>query len=176
MRWRTWQFVATRPGVLLPSLIGLGMLLGHVGPVWSLGLFGLAALRARRLLDTPDLETRLRLRDEKRRHGIHRVLQERERDELLALDSYRQAMRERGADPKLGERLMAEAWELIRSLDPNEAGARLASLRHSLPPLGEPERSADGGLAAQIEKELWLLHAAERELESIGAARMLHPS
>lgn len=170
MNARTLTFALTRPPVMTFLAIGAGMLWVEATTA-ALVMFAIAAAKTARVLSWPDLEDRLRLRDEKRSHGIHRTLSARERDEILALDTYGTLLTESGADPSLAHEARHEAWRIIKSAGRNDAATRLRQFRQSLPPLPKPEDTASegtAGIARRIEQELALLHATRREVEAVG--------
>lgn len=171
MTRRALGFALTRPKVLTFLAIGTGLLLFGGPRVAALVMFAIAAFKVARTLSYDDLDLRLRLQADKRRHGICRRLTESEREEVFALEQYAVRLREMGAAPELAADVMEETWRILRSAGPKDATARLRVYRQGLPPLRGPEVEATegpDGVAQRIQRELDLLRATERELRAVG--------
>ncbi len=166
MRSRSLSYTVTRPKVLIPALFGLGLLLGKVSVFWGLGFVAFAILQASRLLSNSQLDDLLRLREDKRRHKIGRLLNKDEREEILALDRYAQKLKSSGGDPGLAQDTLDRAWELVRDRGGRDASAQLRAFRHSLPPLAGDEQTRRPALNNKIQRELDILHATRKEMES----------
>ena len=167
MSSRSLSYTVTRPKVLIPALFGLGLLLGKVSIFWGLGFVAFAILQASRLLSNSQLDDLLRLREDKRRHKIGRLLNKQEREEVLAIDRYAQKLRSSGGDPGLARDTLDKAWEIVRDRGARDASARLRAFRHSLPPLdGDQETARSPELSNKIQRELDILHATRKEMES----------
>jgi len=166
MSTRSLTYTITRPKVLIPALFGLGLLLGQVSAFWGLGFVAFAILQASRLLSNTQLDDLLRLREDKRRHKIGRLLNELERQEILAVDRYSQKLRSSGGDPGLAQDTLDKAWEIIRDKGARDSSVKLRAFRQSLPSLegGEDARSPE--LSNKIQRELDILHATRKEMES----------
>jgi hypothetical protein len=163
---RTLSYTVTRTRVWLPALFGLGLIIGKVSLFWGLGFVALAALQASRLLSNTQLDDLLRLREDKRRHKIGRLLTRTERREILALDHYAQKLRASGGDPGLAQDTLDKAWEIVRDHGARDATQELRAFRHSLPPLaGDGQSSRDPDLNQKIQRELDILRATQKEME-----------
>lgn len=171
MTKRALWYALTRPKVLLFSAIGAGLLFWGGPTMAAVIMFGVAAIKAAKVLSHQDLDERLRLQEQKHEHGIHRMLSDTEREEILAIDHYRKLLEEMGASPELAAETLHQAWLTIRANGRDDATAKLKVYRHNLPALRQPELAAAGepqGVARQIERELNLLRAAQREIELVG--------
>ena len=114
MNTHALTFTLTRPKVWIPALFGFGLLLGQVSVFWGLGFLAFSVLQASKLYSNDRLQILLRLKAEKRKHGITRLLNDQERQEIITLDRYASSLQARGADPQLARTTMEEAWEIIR--------------------------------------------------------------
>ncbi len=164
---RTLGFALTRPRVLVPGLLGVALLAGHVSLFFGLGFTALALWQLLRLASDPALDDLLRLRRDKERHQIRRLLFPAEREEILALDRYAARLASAGADGTLGQEVMSRAWEIVREAGGEDASTALRVLRHGLPTMSEPQRGATSALASRIDRELDILRAARREVDSL---------
>lgn len=166
MSSRSLTYTITRPKVLIPALFGLGLLLGKVSIFWGLGFVAFAILQASRLLSNSQLDDLLRLREDKRRHKIGRLLNDLEREEILAIDRYAQKLKASGGDVGLAQDTLDSAWEIVRDRGARDASVKLRAFRHSLPPLEGGEEARTPELSNKIQRELDILHATRKEMES----------
>jgi hypothetical protein len=167
MTSRTLSYTITRPKVLVPGLFGLGLLIGKLSMFWGLGLVAFALLQASRLLANHQLDDLLRLREEKHRHKIRRLLNEHERREIFAIDTYAQQLTASGGDPDLAKDILSRAWELIREAGEHDASGELSAFRQSLPRLHGTSDNDQPPISKRIQRELDILHATEKEIEAI---------
>lgn len=167
---RSMRYVCCRPKVLLPGMIGLGLLIGGVSAFWGIVLIGLAAFKASRLFANPELENLLRLKADKESRGIRRLLTAGERREVMAIDAYCKELTGSGADPSLANDVRDQAWSIIRDNGSTDSAVELRVFRERLPRVSGNETTAEGTLRSRIERELTILHATHKEMESLGKA------
>lgn len=158
----------TRPRVLIPALIGFGLLIGEVSFFWGVGLLMFAAYRFTKLMSHGDLDDRLRLKADKERHGIRRMLTSGERHEVILVDRYCQSLEKSGADTTLTADVRDQAWEIVKEAGPHEATATLKLFRQKLPTVASQEEDAPQSLPDRIARELRIVHATQKEMESLG--------
>ncbi len=173
-----FRFAITRPKVIVPLLLALGFS-GAEGLWWlALGFALLGVFRAYQILSYDDLVDRLRLREHKRQCGITRRLSPQECIEVLRIDRYAQALRDSGADVKLGEDVLERMWIRVKDKGLNDAAGELREFRMTLPTLPAPysekhkdlDRNAgqpEQDLTSRIQQELDLMRAAHIEVEAI---------
>ena len=166
MSGRSLRFALFRPGVVVGAILGTSLLIQGWTTLGALA-FAFAIGKAVHILSYDDLDVRLQLRTDKRRHSIRRRLYAPEQKELLALRAYAERLESSGADPKLAQETMVEAWKILADVGAKSGAERLRRLRASLPPLDKPWAASDG-LAERISDELHLLRAAHLEVESVG--------
>ncbi len=169
---RSWLWVLSRPSVWVHLMLA-GFFLLERGPMFLVLMFGaFAGVRIMSLLSNPEVEERVRLREEKSERGLGGAkLDERERQLLLRVDTYRRRLIRAGGDPTLADRVMDGAWDLVRKRRGGTGSARkaLKNYFNELPPI-EPElerddeEGADEDLRAKLEAELHILRATHREL------------
>ena len=168
MSGRSWWFAVTCPGVWIPWALGAGLIAADISLLGGalLGFFGLARLQ--HVFSHRDLDQRLRLKGEKQSQRIERMLTAGERAEVLALDSYCNALREAGAEASLCDLVKDESWKILK-LPGIDSAARLRRLRQGLPaPTTEaPASEPDSTLGQQIQQELDLLRVTHREVELV---------
>jgi hypothetical protein len=167
MTARTLRFSLTRPKVVLPALLGAGLLLANVSLFWGSALVAFALWQSLRIGGAPRLDDLLRLREAKKQHRIDRLLTDAERREIITIDEYADKLRHAGADPTLCEEILSQAWEIVRSAGNADAGDELRTFRLTLPPLGTSGTVATPPLGQRIYRELNLLHATQKEMESM---------
>lgn len=170
MSSRSVKYVFFRPKVWLPGLFGAGLVLGSVSLFWGIGLIGFAIFQASRLLRNPQLDDLLRLRAEKRKHGIRRLLNDRERREVIAIDDYCKDLTGSGADPALGADVREQAWQIVREKGRKDSSIELRVFREKLPRAAGGKDTPEQKLAARLERELNIVHATQKEMESLGSA------
>jgi hypothetical protein len=164
------RYVVGRPKVLLPGLFGLGLLIGGVSLFWGLGLITFAVYKASKLLRNPRLDDLLRLKADKESHGITRLLTPGERREVVAIDAYCKELSGSGADPALADDVLGQAWSIVRDHGAQDAAVDLRVFREKLPRVEEEAETPEGKLGSRIERELNILHATQKEMESLGSA------
>ena len=173
MTSRAVGFVLTRPRIVLPGLIGLGLMLIGLPKVVGVILLAITAMRMARMFGYDDLEVRLRLREQKRAHGISRQLTPNECEEIIALDTYCAELRRGGTDLALIDETMSEGWEIIRRGGRGDQHEALRRFRTQLPdaegtPIARDWQAPD--LRARLERELHLIRASHREVELTAAS------
>ena len=165
MNSRAWLFALTRRGVIFPAAIG-AFLLAVDGPETLIAIAGVIAFwRFLRILSTPDLGERLRLRAEKENCGIHRKLSDGEQQEIIALSRYRDAMILAGASKEVADNVMRCGWQTVADHQFGDAAEEMRRFRLRLPSLAPSEARAPGKVVELVERELALLNAARREVE-----------
>jgi len=168
MSGRSLWFALTRPGVWIPLAGGAALAIGGVTVVGGIILGIIGAARFKHVLSHSDLDQRLQLKACKREQRIERMLTEGERQEIVELDLYSNALRQFGADRKLGERVMGEAWRILREDPANQTVEGLKRLRHDLPPLhAHAAAEPDSDVGQQIQQELDLLRVTQKEVEQV---------
>ncbi len=171
MTKRALWYAVTRRKILTFAGIGAAIILFGGPTVAAVFMFGIAVIKAARILSHPDLDARLRLQQQKHDHGIYRMLSDPEREEIFAIDHYASLLEEMGAAPELAGETLHQAWQIVRANGREDATAKLKVFRHSLPALRQAELIGSPqpqGVAQQIERELNLMRAAEREIELVG--------
>jgi hypothetical protein len=170
MSSRSTRYVCGRPKVLFPALFGLGLLIGGVSLFWGFGLIGFAVYQASKLLKNPRLDHLLRLRADKESHGIRRMLTAGERREVIAIDEYCKELTDSGADPTLASDVLDQAWSMIRDNGARDSTVDLRLFREKLPRVAGDTETPEGKLSSRIERELHIIHATQKEMESLGNA------
>ncbi len=153
---------------MIPALIGFGLIIAKVSFFWGVGFSMFAAYRLTKLLSHGDLDDRLRLKADKQRHGIRRTLTAGERHEIILIDRYCKGLKKSGADPTLSSDVRDQAWEIIKEAGPQEATANLHLFRQKLPAVASEEEGAAKSLPNRIARELRIVHATQKEMESLG--------
>ena len=169
MTMRSLTYTLGRPKVLVPGVIGAALLLADVSLFWGLGFLAFSLLQTSRLLSSAGLDDTLRLRADKERHHIGRLLTDPERHEIFAIDAYAKKLRQSGVEATLALAAMDKAWEIIRDAGGHDASDRLRMFRHSLPPLDGASHEQAADLPSRIAREVQLMDAARKEVESLAA-------
>ncbi len=130
---RSIAFALNRPRVWLPVLAGVGLIATGVSTVAGLILIAIGVVKVRGILSHDDLDQRLQLKQEKKRHRIYRRLTQAEQREILALDEYCIKLRESGGEPELCSEVMDQAWDIVHAASGEDATSQLVRLRQSLP-------------------------------------------
>lgn len=171
---RILSYVLTRRRVFIFALLG-AYFFAELHITVAAIFAGLAVMFALRIASRPDLNRKLFLRGEKKRHGVTRKLSRGEKDEVLALDSYTNALREAGVSAELLREPLEHAWRLIQRSGQNDAKNDLRAFRETLPALvsDAPEsakKTSDGrDLQERLRREVALINAAEREIRNLDA-------
>lgn len=164
---RTLRFALSRPKVITP--IALAIFFTTVVGLWWLGL-GFAVLafyRVTHILSYSDLEDRLRLRDQRCRHGMAKKLSAAERAEVLRIDRYARNLTDSGVGSGLADDILERMWTLIKNERPQDAARSLRAFFAGLPQLPEQRGAAAGDdLGRRIQEELDLIRAARTEVEA----------
>ncbi len=166
MNDRPFVAAVMRGKVLVPGVIGAGLLIGQVSTFWGLVLIAYAAWKASWYFAHPAALQRRRLQGEMARHGIDRMVSESERREIMAIEAYSRRLKELGGDARLADELTTRAYQLVRE-STADAAAALRAFRHGLPPLAHDGQAPDASLAKRLAREVDLLRAAQKELESL---------
>lgn len=166
---RTAAFILGDMAVLIWGLIGVALLITKATVIGGVICLAVAAGKVNRLLSHDDLDDRLRLREEKRQHGIMRLLRESEREEILAVDRYAGELEAMGANPSLVRQVRGQAWKIVKQAGQQDATVPLRTYRLGLPTIAEPmeQESGSSDLRGDIERELQVLRATQRELDSL---------
>lgn len=172
---RALGFALTRARVWVVSAVGAALLAQQVV---ALGIFCLAigVVQALKVLSYPDLEERLQLKAEKQRHGITRMLNAPERQEILAIHRHLEGLRADGCDAGLLSRARSHAWELVVEAGAHDATAALRAWRHALPhpaQIGGGSGAAGAGqddILRALRQEVALRRAAHREVAAAARA------
>jgi hypothetical protein len=167
MTTRTLRFALTRPKVVLPTLLGVGLLAGQVSLFWGCAFLAFALWQSLRVGGAPQLDDLLRLREQKHAHRIDRLLTPFERQEIVAIDDYAKSLRRAGGDAALCEEILTQAWGLVRNAGTADASDALRALRHSLPPLAGDRAAASPPLGQRIDRELRIIDATQKEMDGL---------
>ena len=164
MKWLVLKYLASQEGLWVRFGFGITLIVAKFLP-W-LGWLALIAgvHKAWRLVhDTPNLEALLELAEHKRKFGLQRELSEQEKKKLLELLRYTKLFVSRGGDPAAAQSLHEHAWQLLKE---GNAGAALASLLTSLPPLSGGHSNDRESLLNMLDREAAIIRASELEVQN----------
>ncbi|MCK5689122.1 hypothetical protein KAI87_07625 [Myxococcota bacterium] len=158
-----------KPGIFILALVGVLLIALKAPLFWGIGAVGLALWQAHKLLSTPGLGQRCRLRKEKEKAGVRRILNEKEEKAVLAIDDYVSELRHLGGSTTLIAAIYEEMWGIIREAGSKDASAALQKLQRELPPLQEAEDDIPSkpDLRKRVQEELELLRASIKEVNAL---------
>ncbi len=162
---RALWYTLSRPGVLIPGIVGVFLLAGRGWFLAGAILLAVAVAKAVKLLGYADTDLQLRLRDDKRKYGVGRLLTSAERAEVVAIDAYCKDLVQAGCDEVLAREVRERSWEIVRRSTHNDAACELLRFRQSLPAV--PKAVSDPPLEERLARELEIVRAARQELDSV---------
>lgn len=167
MKKQLWHFALLRTSTIIPVIIGLWMAFGRSWLAPGLALIAYGIYQAATIVNkTPQAEERLFLRQEKKRRGIRRNLNNVEQASLLKLLAYARQLEKMGGSPALGQELLNQAWALIENNQNSKYNAELEKLVNSLPPLHQNHSGKSEDLMERLRRECEIIYASQAEAEA----------